>query len=97
MIRRPPGANRTDTLFPYTPRFRACPSGLALGRCEAAPPRCMPCTGEARGRLSQHLARGDAEVALRHITVRSVLDASARPRAPGPVEPAQPRCAMPRL
>src|SRR3546814_8469462 len=35
MIRRPPRSTRTDTLFPYTTRFRSCslafPFGLALG------------------------------------------------------------------
>src|SRR3546814_11244470 len=32
MIRRPPGSTRTDTLFPYTARFRAarCPPVLAV-------------------------------------------------------------------
>src|SRR3546814_20327651 len=29
MIRRPPSATRTDTFFPYTTRFRACPELLA--------------------------------------------------------------------
>src|SRR3546814_8022887 len=30
MIRRPPRSTRTDTLFPYTPRFRSLPRALSL-------------------------------------------------------------------
>src|SRR3546814_15434172 len=31
MVRRPPGSTRTDTLFPYTPLFRAPFEGEAVG------------------------------------------------------------------
>src|SRR3546814_11586199 len=35
MIRRPPRSTRTDTLFPYTARFRSVVGGIARG-CELA-------------------------------------------------------------
>src|SRR3546814_8786225 len=47
MMRRPPRATRTDTLFPYTTLFRSprpacpCPSG-GRPRAPAAPPRPGP-------------------------------------------------------
>src|SRR3546814_4492333 len=34
MIRRPPRSTRTDTLFPYTTRFRSC-AGVPAGRLPA--------------------------------------------------------------
>src|SRR3546814_8555751 len=37
MIRRPPGSTRTDTLFPYSTRFRSLEAGHALGLRHAQP------------------------------------------------------------
>src|SRR3546814_10547668 len=48
MSRRPPGSTRTDTLFPYTTRFR---SGVALGM--AAPDLADPQPAPAEPHL-QH-------------------------------------------
>src|SRR3546814_12052341 len=42
MIRRQPRSTRTDTLFPYTPRFRSCVrASLDAVRPERAMKRCL--------------------------------------------------------
>src|SRR3546814_20070111 len=50
MIRRPPRSTRTDTLFPYTPLFRAIggliKEGAAARPLAVAPPYPLPFTGE---------------------------------------------------
>src|SRR3546814_11677624 len=37
MSRRPPGAKRTDTLFPYTARFRSVANGSSVAGLEGMP------------------------------------------------------------
>src|SRR3546814_9651573 len=42
MVRRPPRSTRTDTLFPYTARFRSVPDRRdRLARAGAEPARCL--------------------------------------------------------
>src|SRR3546814_17791905 len=82
MIRRPPRATRTDTLFPYTTLFRSdqdqsCHGpdstrpALAQGPA-AAPPRPAP-------------ARGPRDAALVRIPARSLPSGPARAAAGEPV------------
>src|SRR3546814_10433048 len=52
MIRRPPISTRTDTLFPYTPRFRS--SGARR------PARAEGVRGQSRMAAIRHKARGAA-------------------------------------
>src|SRR3546814_3055796 len=54
MIRRPPRSTRTDTLFPYTTRFRSCGAGRtgAARRLRALLGLHRPVTG-TRGRRSE--------------------------------------------
>src|SRR3546814_2291330 len=52
MIRRPPRSTRTDTLFPYTTRFRSAASGGPFG-CHPRRSQCrqvlaVECPGTAR-------------------------------------------------
>src|SRR3546814_18568708 len=45
MIRRPPGATRTDTLFPYTTLFRSMEVRVNEGRRRPRPHRVRPPRG----------------------------------------------------
>src|SRR3546814_3578344 len=59
MIRRPPGATRTDTLFPYTTLFRSWPVANAIAAPEAADQLGIPDELYADGLyLSERYARG---------------------------------------
>src|SRR3546814_5813037 len=67
MIRRPPRAKRTDTLFPYTTLFRAGSGQLApaaarraAGRAAAGRGLPGPDSGPERDRLRQRRGGGDA-------------------------------------
>src|SRR3546814_3940612 len=42
MLRRPPRSTRTDTLFPYTTRFRSMCGGLAKGGIQIEDARRVP-------------------------------------------------------
>src|SRR3546814_7252017 len=70
MIRRPPGSTRTDTLFPYTTRFRsvrAARGRSASGRVVAAGGEVgFDALGHAANRSSSAAGRGP-----RHIGERS--------------------------
>src|SRR3546814_6743197 len=59
MIRRPPRSTRTDTLFPYTTRFRSparsCPTRAAS--CRWRRRRCVPCPCRSPVRRSGSAAR----------------------------------------
>src|SRR3546814_9700244 len=81
MLRRPPRSTRTDTLVPYTTRFRSCPS--AAGRsCQGGPgdiPRGaspaaqdqISIAGRTRpGRLSDRRVGRPAQSSLRGIDDR---------------------------
>src|SRR3546814_8406956 len=62
MIRRPPRSTRTDTLFPYTTRFRS----IGLQQVDAAQQRCLTAARRADDR--DHLATPDIHVdALQHL------------------------------
>src|SRR3546814_1717557 len=66
MSRRPPRSTRTDTLFPYTPRFRSRrrrPTGRAADHAVHHLRRTRPRTGGAEagdrlGRTHRHLPAG---------------------------------------
>src|SRR3546814_13899320 len=70
MIRRPPGSTRTDTLFPYSTRFRSLEAGHALGLRHAEP-------GEFTHRafLNERIDLAQAEA------VAELLDASSEAAA----------------
>src|SRR3546814_5779906 len=72
MIRRPPGATRTDTLFPYTTLFRARPGDFAAGRPAAA----------GRGHRPARLARPRLRDAGGLVAVRRRPAARAERAAP---------------
>src|SRR3546814_12101677 len=57
MIRRPPRATRTDTLFPYTTLFRSSLRSAPIARLAAAPPS-LPKLGAGR-RLPRRADRDD--------------------------------------
>src|SRR3546814_4219178 len=57
MIRRPPGSTRTDTLFPYTTRFRSGRHRLELAGLAARE------AGRLRSRAPDHLLAGYAQPA----------------------------------
>src|SRR3546814_17419767 len=48
MIRRPPRSTRTDTLFPYTTRFRSYRTLQRVIQFRILPHRSMPDVGECR-------------------------------------------------
>src|SRR3546814_12547032 len=58
MIRRPPSSHRTDTLFPYTPRFR-CARWIhpELGRIGAGALFAIAERADYVAQLSRHIAR----------------------------------------
>src|SRR3546814_6987348 len=49
MIRRPPRSTRTDTLFPYTTRFRSAVAGRGIGLFPAVAPVPLRCNGLRMG------------------------------------------------
>src|SRR3546814_11137506 len=55
MIRLPPSATRTDTLFPYTTLFRSCAGGVELALVDRI------ARGHAVGHVRDHRAVGAAE------------------------------------
>src|SRR3546814_9018672 len=65
MIRRPPGSTRTDTLVPYTTRFRSS----RQHRCRRTELRRHElrglCRDEARGNSGRHDGRGFRRIRLR--------------------------------
>src|SRR3546814_8873510 len=60
MIRRPPRATRTDTLFPYTTLFR---SQERRGSRQGAGGLARQESGEGRRDVERHRAAGDDDVA----------------------------------
>src|SRR3546814_9840718 len=64
MIRRPPRSTRTDTLFPYTTRFRSRNQGLVLWRSLGDPgdrgPDALLCPGAGAERSHRRRDRRDA-------------------------------------
>src|SRR3546814_419907 len=74
MIRRPPRATRTDTLFPYTTLFRACRSALGrdrVFRVKPVAPQCAPTRLDDRHGFLAHgphmTPQLDANGRLRHL------------------------------
>src|SRR3546814_17279672 len=58
MIRRPPRSTRTDTLFPYTTRFRSVdPGGWRTGRQVLLPASCLGRPDGEQGRIPVELTR----------------------------------------
>src|SRR3546814_18385801 len=75
MLRRPPGSNRTDTLFPYAALFRsrrpcalsACGGGGWLEGPDGGPPRRVRTTeGEALPEVDAGVAERVGRLALLH-------------------------------
>src|SRR3546814_19086897 len=85
MIRRPPGSTRTDTLFPYTPRFRsrtkfvgakwssASRMAGALGHDEMLFEKCPaePQAGRPSSRSHEHIDRAVLHALGHALAVRS--------------------------
>src|SRR3546814_1690932 len=68
MLRRPPRATRTDTLFPYTTLFRSVVLAVTAGAVDDGSGRALDALGEAEHRavaaLVEGLAHGAAVVGL---------------------------------
>src|SRR3546814_14801744 len=93
MIRRPPRSTRTDTLFPYTTRFRSLARPVLLGDerwSTAAGERAMiaadvsranaPSVSTARRRRSSCKGRSTRWLPFDRIDRLGLLESSARPR-----------------
>src|SRR3546814_15153274 len=64
--RLPPGSTRTDTLFPYTTRFRACVSAARLPATRRrATPLSGPVSGAPAAQCHQRVRTKDSQVPLR--------------------------------
>src|SRR3546814_17101980 len=79
MIRRPPRATRTDTLFPYTTRFRSRGAGRADRRRHppprANPPACVRRSAAAGGRFrrsEEHTS--ELQSLMAHLVCRLLLE-----------------------
>src|SRR3546814_10503060 len=87
MIRRPPRSTRTDTLFPYTTRFRSRPS---KGKPEAWASRSRTVAPGGPAASSRTTISSSTAISTA-LAVRSfVTDASAKRRPPSPTEATRP-------
>src|SRR3546814_3485780 len=76
MLRRPPRSTRTDTLFPYPPRFR---SGEALLRpAERRSPKGAGRTRAQRGRTIDQRVEPDCETTDSGVVGRDGFEPSTR-------------------
>src|SRR3546814_4773515 len=80
MVRRPPGSNRTGTLFPYTTLFRSALGGLFQGHAMADDDLRAKATGldmaEQFGKVSLHvgLAHLEGQALVERVAEQEAVD-----------------------